>query len=106
MPSPSGYLVNRTLGAAPGVLAWSNADSATAILITSQVTGILPPPLGQLYTQNERPLETLEDGSQILELEGGVIPLYVAIKVRDGREVLGLGFTIPAATRALQTATQ
>ncbi len=105
-PTPPGYRSNRTLGAAHGVLAWSDPNSATAILRTSQITGLLPPPIGQLYTASDQPLLTLDNGGQVLRLDGGVIPLYAAVVIQDGGEVIGLGFTIESASRALATALQ
>lgn len=105
-PTPRGYRSNQTLGAAHGVVAWSEPNSATAILRTSQITGLLPPPIGQLYTASDQPLLTLDNGGQVLRLDGGVIPLYAAVAIRDGVEVIGLGFTIESASRALGTALQ
>jgi len=104
--TPRGYRQNRTLGAAAGVVAWSDPDGATAILRTSQVTGLLPPPLNQMYTASERPVKTLENGAQVLRLEGGVIPLYAATLVQDEAEIIGLGFTIESASRAMDAALQ
>jgi hypothetical protein len=104
--TPRGYRSNRTLGAALGVLAWSDPNSATAILRTSSITGLLPPPIGQLYSTSDQPLSTLDNGGQVLRLDGGVIPLYAAVTIQDGGEVIGLGFTIESASRALDTALQ
>lgn len=102
--TPRGFRANRLLSAVPGVAAWSDPDGATAILRVGAVTGLLPPPLANLYTPAEPPLRSRGDGGQVLRLDGGVMPLFVAVAVDGDQEVWGVGFTPEAAERALDAA--
>ena len=38
--------------------------------------------------------------SQVVRLQGGIIPLYAAMGVEESGEVIGLGYTPEAAARA------
>ena len=46
---------------------------------------------------------SLDNGGQVLRLEGGNLPLYAAMMIADGKEYIGLGFTPDAAERALRS---
>lgn len=98
---PRGYVANPVLGGAAGVVAWSDPERARALVVAAQPTGGLPPPLALLYTPRARPLRALYGGGQLLRLEGGPLPLYAAIRIEDGLERTGLGFTPEAAVGAL-----
>jgi len=102
--APRSYRTNRVLGAAPGVSAWSNADASVAIVRVGTVTGLLPPPLNQLYTMQPQPLERLDNGGQVVRLTGGVVPLYAAVAFDGTEEVYGLGFSRENAKLALADA--
>jgi tetratricopeptide (TPR) repeat protein len=104
--TPSGFKSSRILGAAKGVVAWSDPERAMAVIRTSRVTGTLPPPLALLYTPANPPLARLEGGGQIVRLDGGAIPLYAAIKIDGDQEVTAIGYTPQAATYALWLATK
>ena len=102
--APKGYRTNRVLGAHPSVAAWSSADAAVAVVRVGAITGILPPPLSQLYTMQPQPLERLDNGGQVVRLDGGVMPLYAAVAFDGAEEVYGLGFSQESAKRALSDA--
>src|SRR5690606_27959359 len=99
--APRGFVVNRRLGAVRGVAAWSDPTEELAIVRIGAVTGVLPPPLGQLWTLGAAPVQSLPGGGQIVRLEGGILPLFAAVAIDDGEEVYGLGYTAAAARRAL-----
>jgi len=99
---PRAWRRQRALSSVPGVTGWSRPDTASAIVRVGAVTGILPPPLGSLYTAHPRVLERLASGGQVLRLDGGVIPLYAATTVSGGQEVYGVAFTVQGAKRALE----
>ncbi len=99
-----GFATNRTLSAPPGVQAVSNPAAATAVVVVGAATGLLPAPLGLMYTAQPQPIEQLDDGGQVLRLRGGVVPLFAAVTVHEGRDVYGIGFTAASAARALQEA--
>ena len=102
--TPRGYRSNRVLGAPVGVKAWSNPDAAVAIVRVGAITGLLPPPLNQLYTMQPQPLERLDNGGQVVRLDGGVMPLYAAVAFDGAEEVYGLGFSRESAKHALEDA--
>lgn len=103
--TPRGFRTNRVLGAAKGVVAWSDPERGVAVMRAAQATGSLPPPLALLYTPASPPLARLEGGGQLVRLEGGAIPLYAAIRIEEnGQEVTALGFTPSAAEAALKLA--
>ncbi len=101
---PKGYRTNKALSAVPGVRAYSNADAATGIVRLGAITGLLPPPLNELYTVDPQPLERLDNGGQVVRLDGGVMPLYAAVAFDGEHEVYGLGFSEEAAKLALSDA--
>jgi hypothetical protein len=101
---PSGYRSNRALSPIPGVAGWSHPEAARAIVRVSTVTGLVPPPVGLLYSPNPQAVERLDDGGQVLRLDGGVIPLYAAVAIVGTEEVYGFGFTVEAAKHALEDA--
>ncbi len=101
---PSGYRENRVLGGVPGVVAHSNANAQVAVVRVATITGLLPPPLHQLYSVDPQPIERLEGGGQVVRLLGGVAPLYAAVAFDGEQEVYGLGFSAEAAKRALADA--
>jgi len=103
-PIPSGYRSNRALSAVPGVVGYSHPEAARAIVRVPTVTGLVPPPVGLLYTANPQVLERLPDGGQVIRLEGGVIPLYAAVTIDGAEEVYGFAFTVEGAKRALADA--
>ena len=99
--APPGYRLNRPLGSASGVVAHSNANAQVAVVRVATITGLLPPPLNQLYSVDPQPIERLDGGGQVVRLLGGVAPLYAAIAFEGEQEVYGLGFSAQAAKRAL-----
>ena len=99
---PRGWVLNPVLSSHPGVIAYSDRDAACAILWVGAVAGVLPPPLGLLYTPNPQPIEGLANGV-VLQLDGGLLPLYAATTVIDGQEVYAVAFTVEGAKRALTT---
>jgi hypothetical protein len=101
---PKGYRVNKALSAVSGVRAYSSDDAATGILRVGAITGLLPPPLHQLYTVDPQPIERLANGGQVVRLDGGVMPLYAAVAFDGEHEVYGLGFSVEAAKLALADA--
>lgn len=101
---PSGYKLNRPLGSADGVVAYSNASAQVGMLRVGQITGLLPPPLSALYSVDPQPIERLDNGGQVVRLVGGVVPLYAAIAFQGEEEVYGLGFSTEAAKQALADA--
>jgi hypothetical protein len=62
---------------------------------------VLPPPLSPLFVPVEPAIRRIPSGGQILRLDGGVAPIYAAVRVGDGFETYGLGFSPEAAERAL-----
>ncbi|NCG20431.1 MAG: hypothetical protein GWP91_15590, partial [Rhodobacterales bacterium] len=82
----------------------SNKESGTTILRTASVTGILPPPLHQMYTPAEQALAVIGDTGRLIRLDGGIFPVFAAIDIVDDQEVIGLGFSPEAATRTLELA--
>jgi hypothetical protein len=88
----------------PGVVAYSHPEAARAVVRVSTVTGLVPPPVGLLYTASPQVLERLADGGQVIRLEGGVIPLYAAVTIDGAEEVYGFAFTVEGAKRALADA--
>jgi len=102
--APGGYRTNRALGSAEGVVAHSNANGQVAVVRVGTITGLLPPPLSQLYSVDPQPIERLSNGGQVVRLVGGVAPLYAAIAFDGEQEVYGLGFSAQAAKRALSDA--
>ncbi len=102
---PRGWRANKALSGVKGVLGWSNPEAATAIVRVGTVTGLLPPPLGSMYSPNPQPVERLDDGGQVVRLDGGVIPLYAAVAFApDGQEIYGVAFTVEGAKQALAAA--
>ncbi|MBX2797719.1 MAG: hypothetical protein KTR31_08630 [Myxococcales bacterium] len=101
--APRGWRRNEALSAHPGVAAYSDPPAAMAVMWVGRATGVVPPPLGLLFTANPQPIETLPSGV-VLRLDGGTLPVYAATTIHDGAEVFGLGFTVPAAKRALDAA--
>ncbi len=104
--APPGYRHNRWLSAAPGVVALSNKESGSTILRAASVTGLLPPPLHQMYSPAEQALAIIGESGRLIRLEGGVMPIFAAIDVDGDQEVIGLAFSPEAAVRALELATQ
>jgi hypothetical protein len=102
--APSGYRSNRVLSAFPGVVGYSHPEAARAVVRVSAVTGLVPPPIGALYTPSTQVLERLPGGGQVIRLEGGVIPLYAAVEIDGAEEVYGFAFTVEGAKRALADA--
>jgi hypothetical protein len=98
---PAGFRPNKAL-TGPGWVGWSSPDAAASIVRVGGVTGLLPPPLGAMYTPKAQAVRRLPDGTQVLALDGGIIPLFAAVRVVDGTETWGLGFTHEAAITALQ----
>jgi hypothetical protein len=105
-PAPAGFKVNPVLGAAPGVVAWSDPQRAIALVRTSKITGTLPPPLAALYSIDPRPVRSLEGGVQVVRLLGGPMAIYAAARITDGQQIWGLGFTPGAAEAAQEAARQ
>ncbi|MCB9685213.1 MAG: hypothetical protein H6738_06670 [Alphaproteobacteria bacterium] len=101
-PPATGFKLNKYLSG-PGYVGFSNPEAAVAVVHVGGVTGLLPPPLGAMYTTRSQAVQRIEDGGQILRLEGGVVPLYAAFVVRDGEEWIGLGFTAAAAHQAIRS---
>lgn len=102
--TPKGYRVNPVLSAAKGVNAYSHADRQLAIVVINGSTKVLPPPLASLFSQAKTVVALNEDGSELLALQDGYLPLYAARSTTDTTVTLGLGFTPEAARRALRDA--
>ncbi len=101
LPSPgTGWRTNSALGAALGVVAWSDSARMRSGMF-SVVPNLLPPPISGLYAVEPRPLKEW-NGAQLHRLTGGVIPLFIAIRGLPTGRVFGLGFTEAAAVRALE----
>lgn len=106
---PPGFRPNRALSVA-GVRGYSNPEGATAVLRVGGVPGMLPPPLGLMYTKRDQAVAQLVSGTssagEVLRLDGGVMPLYAARAVlpEATQEVWGLGFTVQSAKLALAAA--
>lgn len=100
---PPGFRANRALSG-PHWAGFSSPDAAAAVVRVGGVTGLLPPPLGAMYTPRAQAVRRLDDGTQVLALDGGIIPLFAAVRVMNGAETLGLGFTPEAAIAALRQA--
>jgi len=98
--APAGFKLNPAL-TVPGVLAWSDPDDAIAVLRIFGAPAVLPPPLSGLYTVASRPVADLSGGGRLVRLVGGFLPTYAAIAQYEGFQVIGLGFSPEAATRAL-----
>ncbi|MFT4625069.1 MAG: hypothetical protein ACI8PZ_003735, partial [Myxococcota bacterium] len=73
-----------------------------AIVKVGGVTGLLPPPIGLLYTPDATPIARLPGGGQVLLLRNGPMMLYAAVAIRDGNEILAIAFTPGAAIGALE----
>lgn len=99
---PAGWVLNRAMSSHPGVIAYSDRDAGCAVLWVGAVSGVLPPPLGLLYTPSPQPIEGLDNGV-VLQLDGGTLPLYAATTVLDGAELYAVAFTAEGAKRALAT---
>lgn len=101
--APVGYRSHRTLSVLPGVVGFSNPEAMLAVVRVGAVTGLVPPPFGLLYTRNPQVVERYA-GGQVLQLDGGVMPLYAAVSVApDARgEVWGFAFTVQGAKHALR----
>lgn len=97
---PPGFKPNKAL-TGPQWVGFSNPDAAASVVRVGGVTGLLPPPLGAMYTPRPQAVRRLEDGTQILALDGGIIPVYAAVRVVDGAETWAVGFTQDAAVAAL-----
>ncbi len=99
--APAGFKANPAL-TIPGVVAWSDPDDAISVLRIGGAPAVLPPPLSGLYTVSPRPVADLPGGGRLVRLTGGFLPVYAAIAQYEGMQVLGLGFSGEAATRALE----
>jgi tetratricopeptide (TPR) repeat protein len=97
---PPGYKACPALALAPGVAAACDPERGVAVLRSAGV-GVLPPPLSPLFVPVEPAIRRIPSGGQILRLDGGVAPIYAAVRVGDGFETYGLGFSPEAAERAL-----
>lgn len=102
--APAGFKPNKALSG-PGWVGFSSADAAASVVRVGGVTGLLPPPLGAMYTPRAQAVRRLPDGTQVLALDGGIIPVFAAVRVVDGAETWGLGFTQEAAVAALARVT-
>lgn len=102
--APRGLRANALLSAPAGVTAWSDPDRALALLhVSGEADAALPPPLAWWYTPAAAPLVD-RDGLRVLALEGGQLPVYVAIEDRPDGSWFGVAFTPEAARRALALA--
>lgn len=101
--APVGYRANRTLSVLPGVFGYSSPEAMLAVVRVGAVTGVVPPPFGLLYTAHPQVVERIP-GGQVLQLDGGVMPLFAAVSVAPDvkGEVWGFGFTVEGAKHALQ----
>lgn len=99
--APKGYRPNAVLGGTDGIAAWSDPNRATAVLLSSAPSDALPPPLAQLYTPREPDVASLGADGRLIELEGGLMPLFAATAPLGEHRVWAIGFTADAAEHAL-----
>ena len=102
-PPIDNYAVDKALGAVAGVTAQSSTRYQRSLLLTERAVGDLPPPLANLYDAGPTVLSTAR-GIRVVRLEGGPIPLFAAVTLFEGRDLIGLGLTPTSARDAVEQA--